>query len=203
MIIQEPYISTTASKPLIKIYSDKGFLIQSKGVVYKEAIITKEEDINDFTETFIGIPEPIANENFIYNTFIGPKRNITQNQIQEARALLNKAFKSLTDEEAYTIKFLFEEWQYNKNYQSGERVLYNNELYNIINSLTSTLTPEDDKVNYQKTNRPLDLIDEWNDADNKVYNIGDKVRIGDYIYSSLVDNNTWSPKDFPAVWQLI
>lgn len=200
MIVKEPYISSTASTPLIKIYSDKNFLIQSKGISYKEAIIKNEEEINNFIEIPIGVPSPLADENFLYEIFIGEKQNITQQQVKEAKTILLKALRTLSDEEAYKVKILFEDWDYQKEYETGDRVLYNGELYNVLQSVHNTVNPADEKRFYQKIIKPNDLVEEWN---NNGYNVGDKARIGQYIYESLIDNNTWSPQAFPAGWKLI
>lgn len=36
------------------------------------------------------------------------------------------------------------------------------------------------------------------------YNTGDRVRFTDgHVYESLVDNNVWSPADYPSAWQLV
>lgn len=204
MIISEPYISPTALSPLIKIYSDQHFLIQSKGIYYQEAIVATDEEINNFIETSIAIPDPIADAYFVYNTFISKQYpNISEKQIILAKTFLNKALTNLTDEEAYQIRFLFNEWDENKNYEVGDRVLYNKELYNVIQIPKTVAPPNLNTECFIKTNRPLDLVEEWNNLNQKVYNTGDRVKIGQYLYESLIDNNSWSPQAFPAVWRLI
>lgn len=202
MIIKEQDFIAVDGTPLFKIYSDQHFFLQAKGVLYQEVTV-RENEIKDFIETNIAIPEPIANETFVYQTLIGNYQNITQKQIKEAKIILNKALKTLTDEEAYKVKFLFEEWEYEKDYKEGDRVLYHNELYNVIQTPPIKLNPELHTTYYQKVHRPAELIEEWNNSNEKIYNIGDRTRIGNYIYESLIDNNIWAPRDFPAAWKLI
>lgn len=202
MIVREQDFIAVDGTPLFKIYSDKHFFLQSKGTFYQEVIV-REDEIENFVETNIAIPEPIADEIFVYQTLIGAYRNITQKQIKEAKIILNKALKTLEDEEAYKVKFLFDEWEYEKDYTKGDRVLYNNELYNVIQTPPMKLNPEIHTAYYQKVHRPADLVEEWDDLNKKIYNIGDRTRIGEHIYESLINNNIWAPRDFPDVWKLI
>ena len=201
MIVKEYFFDNIAGKELIKIYSDNGFFIQSNGLVYKEKILNDESKVQEYAETSIAIPEPIANQDFVYSALIGEYQNISESQIVEAKPILLKALKSLTDEEAYKVKFLFEEWQENKEYNIGERVLYENELYNVIKSSNNTNSPISDKEHFVKTVRPLDYVEEW--VSGKIYNIGDQIKVGTHYYTSILDNNNWSPIEFPAGWQLI
>lgn len=46
-----------------------------------------------------------------------------------------------------------------------------------------------------------DVIVEWVQPDSSfAYSIGDKVSYNGIIYESLIDNNVWSPADYPAGW---
>lgn len=202
MIVKEQDFIAVDGTPLFKIYSDKHFFLQSKGVFYEEVII-RDEEISNFIETNIAIPEPIADETFVYQTLIGDYQNITQKQIKETKIILNKALKSLTDEDAYKVKFLFDEWDYEKDYEKGDRVLYNKILYNIIKTPPRKLNPEIHNAYYQKVPCPAELIEEWDNTNKQIYDIGDRTRIGEHIYKSLISNNIWSPRDFPDVWELI
>ena len=45
---------------------------------------------------------------------------------------------------------------------------------------------------------------EWGQPDStNAYSIGDKVLFEGATYESLIDNNVWSPADYPAGWNLI
>ena len=45
----------------------------------------------------------------------------------------------------------------------------------------------------------VEIISEW--ISGKSYQIGNKVVFEDSTYESLIDNNVWSPKEYPAGWQ--
>lgn len=202
MIIKEQYITNTSDIPLVRAYSDKGYFIQKDGLMYKDVIVVDEAAADEFTETTIPVPAAIANPEFLYKTFIGEYKDITEQQVIEAHDIVKRALRSLSDGDAYRIMFLLDEWDENTNYDIGDRVIYNNIIYRVIAAPTGTLPPNVDKECYIKTDKPFDLIEEWNVLARIVYNIGDKVKVGGYVYSSLIDNNTWSPVDFPAAWQL-
>lgn len=202
MIVKETYISPNSSTPLLKLYSDKGFFIQNNGQIYQEVIVTNDEAADKYLETNVAIPAPIADEYFVYKALIGDYQNLTQEQILAAKPLLLKALTSLSDEEAYKVKFLFEEWSYDKNYIQGDRVIYAGELYNVIQTPNTDANPKINTECYIRTNKPIDFIEEWDDMNKKIYEKGEKTRIGQYIYVSLIDNNIWSPREFPAAWQI-
>lgn len=202
MIVKEFYDMAVDNTKLFKIYSDQNFLLRFKDGLYSD-IVVREDEINNFVETSIAIPSPIADANFLYSTFIGQYKNITQKQIQEGYLILQKALNSLNDDEAYRISFLFEEWHNDKEYNEGDYVLYNDILYKVIKTPVLHANPEYDKDSYQKVQRPLNLVEEWNSEQKKVYNIGDRTRVGEHIYESVIDNNTWPPQSFPAGWKLI
>ena len=203
MIIKETYISPNSSDPLIKVYSDKHFFIQYNGQVYESVIVSNVEEANKYTETSAAIPAPIADEYFVYNTFIGEYQNITQEKVLAAKEILLKALDTLTDEEAYKVNFLFRKWSPYDTYQQGERVFYNEELYSVIQTPNTNANPELNTECFIKIGKPLNLIEEWDDNNRKVYNIGDKIKIGNYYYQSLINNNSWSPLEFPASWEII
>ena len=203
MIILEEYTSKTADGLLYKIYSDKGFFLQNNGTTYSEVIISTVEEKDNYTETQIPIPEEVAGINEIYNTFFGNYQNITKQQIKQAKQIELKALRNLPDEEAYLIKFLFEEWRAATTYQVGDRVLYQNELYNVIAVPSNNLFPPDNPECYSLVEKPLDLVEEWNNINRKKYSVGEKTKVGIHYYESLIEGNTWSPQDFPTAWKLI
>lgn len=203
MIIKERYISPNSSTPLIKVYSDKNFFLEYQGQIYSEIIVANKEEAEKFSETNVAIPAPIADEHFICQTLIGNFQNITQKQILNSRKILSKALSLLSDDDAYKIKFLYEEWSYTNEYQKGDKVLYNGKLYNVIQTPVNDANPVLNTDCYEKIKTPPDLVEEWNEINKENYNIGDRTRIGEHIYESLIDNNMWAPRDFPDVWKLI
>ena len=201
MIVKEYFFSTLANKNLIKIYSDNGYFIESEGLVYRETVVDSKEKADRFIETTIAIPDPVATQNFVYSVLIGEHQNISEKQINESKPILLKALRALEDEEAYKVKFFFSKWNENETYTVGDRVIYNNELYNVIKIPNNSTPPDSNKECYKKTSHPLDYIDEW--IRGKTYNIDDQVKIGEHFYKSTIENNVWSPIEFPAGWSLI
>lgn len=198
MLIFEPYESSNSEQPLIKVYSDAGFFIKKGSFVYKEAIVNEEETKN-FVETNTPIPASFATNDYILNAFIH-RNNISIEEINNAIPILEKALRNLSDEEAYLVKFLFKEWNGTSDYEINDRVWYNNKLYTVISKPTDNINPEENLQCFVKTTRPDDLIEEWT---MKNYRIGDKVKIGQHYYENLIENNNWSPLDFPTSWRFI
>lgn len=127
----------------------------------------------------------------------------------EFRSTVDAIINTLTDEQAISAVVLFPVWQANVEYKTGDRVRYDGKLYKVIQDHNSQLdwTP----VNAPSLFASL-LTDEeqpenilpWVQPDStNAYSIGDKVIFEEKIYESLVDNNVWSPVDYPAGWQLV
>lgn len=201
MIILEPYNNSDNSTANFKIYSDKNFFIQSNGINYTEAFIINEEDINNYIETNYSIPSPIASINFVYQTFLGDFHNISEQEIIEAKTVIEKAIQNLNDEDLYKLFNLLEKWKIGENYSIGKFVTYEEYIYKVITSHISNENPKD-SIYYEKVNRPSNFVLEW-DSNKKFYNKDDKVKVGTNLYKSLLDNNIWSPTIFPDAWELI
>lgn len=203
MIVIEKYTSPTAIDSLYKIYSDNGFFLRKNNTTYSEVIISTPEEKKEYVETQIPIPEMVISIEEIYKIFFGNSQNITKNQAINAKNIVLKALSSLKDDEAYLVKFLFPEWQADTAYKIGARFLYEGELYNVIKTPSNNLLPNINSECYKLVQKPLDLIEEWDSINRKNYNIGEKVKVGNHYYESLINNNSWSPLDFPTAWKLI
>lgn len=115
---------------------------------------------------------------------------------------------SISDEVAEKIPEVFPTWDGNgKQYKVGDRVQYNGVLYKVLQDHTSqsTWTPTDApslfaKVLTSTTGEPQ----EWQQPDStNAYKIGDRVIYNGKVYESTIDNNVWSPADYPAGWKEI
>lgn len=113
---------------------------------------------------------------------------------------------SVADDVAEKIPEVFPAWDGNgKQYKTGDRVQYNGVLYKVLQDHTSqsTWTSTDApslfaKVLTSTTGEPQ----EWQQPDStNAYKIGDRVIYNGKIYESLIDNNVWSPVDYPAGWK--
>ena len=200
MIIKETYISDNSDKPLWRLYSNEDFYILKDGILYSEVIENQDADLSGYIETSAPIAEKIIDASTFYKTIIGNRR-ITESKLNNGLLKLKDILREISSEDAYRISFLCPEWLYNTSYVIGDKVYYENKLYEAIESSNGLLPPDEDNA-FLEVKAPQDVIEEWDNSYSKLYRRGDKVKIGTHIYVSLIDNNIWSPIDFPAAWQL-
>ena len=117
---------------------------------------------------------------------------------QKLRMYIEKAAKSLTDEEAVDAVNLYPSWKNNHEYNEvGERVRYDGVLYKVLQAHTSQLAwiPPSAPSLFAKVLIPDENeIPEWEQPDStNPYMTGDKVSHNDKIWESSVDNNVWEP----------
>ena len=117
---------------------------------------------------------------------------------QKLRGYIEKAAKSLTDEEAVDAVNLYPSWKNNHEYNEvGERVRYDGVLYKVLQAHTSQLAwiPPSAPSLFAKVLIPDENeIPEWEQPDStNPYMTGDKVSHNDKIWESSVDNNVWEP----------
>ena len=119
---------------------------------------------------------------------------------EEAKLFIN-AFVKLrnlaTDEMSLQVPNLYPTWEIGAEYALGDRVLYNDILYKVIQAHTSqeTWTPTDAPSLFAKVLIPNEnVIPEWEQPNStNPYMIGDKVTYEGKTYESIVDNNVWVP----------
>ena len=131
---------------------------------------------------------------------------IANNEAANFRATVDALIQSMTDEEAVASQVLFPNWQSGKSYALDERVRYNGKLYKVLQAHTSQddWTPEvaSSLFTYLLIDEEGGAIQEWTQPDStNGYSTGDQVTYNGVIYTSLIDNNVWSPADYPAGWQ--
>ena len=125
----------------------------------------------------------------------------------ELRQELNEIVSSMTDEEAVERAILFSNWISGKAYSVGERVRYGGRIFKVLQAHTSQedWTPSRApslfaEVLTSEDGEPL----EWQQpSSTNPYLTGDKVIYEGNIYQSLIDNNVWSPAEYPQGWELI
>lgn len=122
---------------------------------------------------------------------------ITRAKALALRAMIEKAAKSLSDEDALEAVELFEHWEEDKAYAVGDRVYYEGVLYKCLQAHTSTTNwnPADAVSLWARVLIPdPDVIPDWEQPDStNAYMTGDKVRHNNKVWVSLVDNNVWEP----------
>ena len=128
------------------------------------------------------------------------------------RAQIETMAQSLDDETAETVPELFPEWNPNScSYVIGDRVKRNGLLYKVLQPHTSQAgwTPEDAPPLFAQILPGQDgtAIGVWKQPDStNPYMTGDRTHyptMADPIYESLIDNNVWSPEEYPQGWQLV
>lgn len=130
---------------------------------------------------------------------------ITREKALQLRTMIEKASVSLEDADALGAMELFPVWQTNIDYAAGDRVRYGGVLYRCLqgHEAQDTWTPADAPSLWARVLIPdPGEIPEWEQPDStNPYMKGDRVRFEGKIYESLLDNNVWSPADYPAGWQ--
>lgn len=131
--------------------------------------------------------------------------------IEKARALRRKIetlSASLDDEQALETVELFPIWKADTVYTAGDRVRYNDVLYKVLQGHTSQAdwTPDTAFSLFARVLIPdPEVIPVWEQPSaGNAYMTGDKVYFPtaeDDVYQSKIDNNVWSPADYPQGWQ--
>ena len=117
--------------------------------------------------------------------------------------------EGLSDEQALQVPLLFEEFDGNGiAYEVGKRIMYNGVLYKVIQAHTSQAewTPVAAPSLFAKViNETIDgSIPEFEQpGSTNPYMKGDRVIFNGKVYESLIDNNVYSPSDYPAGWKEI
>ena len=134
--------------------------------------------------------------------------------IERARALRKKTevlAENLDDAEAADFKELFPSWDGNgRTYKAGERVRYEGIRFRVLQDHISQpgWTPEAASSLFEEVLIPdPEVIPVWKQPDStNPYMKGDKVHYPgetDPVYESTIDGNVWSPRDYPAGWQIV
>ena len=124
------------------------------------------------------------------------------------RSTVNEIIGTLTDEQALAAPVLFPVWQAEVEYKTGDRIRYEGKLYKVIQDHNSQIGWEPivaaSLFAILLTDEETGEILEWVQPDStNAYSIGDKVLFEGATYESLIDNNVWSPADYPAGWNII
>ena len=127
---------------------------------------------------------------------------------KELRVTIETLAQNLDDESALENIELFPIWSPDsKEYTKNQKVKYNNILYKVLQNhiSQSDWNPADApslfaQVLVSQDGTPLPWVQP--DSTNP-YSKGDRVIFNDKIYESLIDNNVWSPADYPMGWQEI
>lgn len=124
----------------------------------------------------------------------------------ELRQLIEKATKSLTDDDALECVTLFPEWEINIAYEVDQRISYQDKLYRVVQAHTSQegWTPDLTPALFTEVAKPGE-IPVWKQPTGAqdAYMKDDKVWYPEKdttVYISLIDNNVWSPET-TGLWE--
>lgn len=128
---------------------------------------------------------------------------ITEKAIEKLKAMRKQAEINAagnTDAQAFEASALYADWETLEEGYSlvvGDRVTYNDVLYNVItaHNVQSTWNPVDSPSLFAKVLIPdPEVIPEWEQPDStNPYSKGDRVTHNEKTWESLVDNNVWEP----------
>ena len=181
--------------------SDFGYLIHNK-----------ETDI--YAEKFyLGINANIEDFEEVEDDAIDKKLIKKVTELEEKEESLNKIGKivanQVTDDVvALSIQEFYDIWVAGVLYPVGRYVTHNDILYKVLTEHTSQTdwTPDAAPSLFAKVliDPTGETIPEWIQPDStNAYMTGDKVTYEGVVYESTIDNNIWSPADYPAGWKLI
>ncbi len=130
------------------------------------------------------------------------RRKINAN-LQATRKLIR--VDELDEDELLDMIDLYEPYEIGKDYKVDDIFKYEGKLYKVIQEHTSQegWIPSELPALYLSM-MPENIIPEWVQPTgiHDAYNIGDKVIYEGQVYESTIDNNTWSPIDYPQGWKL-
>lgn len=104
------------------------------------------------------------------------------------------------------------EWKEGVNYLIGRKIIYNNNVYKVVQSHLSQEGWEPDKASSLFTLFSKSISDVVNGevlefvkpaGAHDSYMKGDKVRFEGSVYESLIDSNVYSPAEYPNGWRKI
>lgn len=128
---------------------------------------------------------------------------ITEKAIEKLKAMRRQAEITAagnTDVQALEVSTLYADWETLEEGYSltvGDRVTYNDVLYNVItaHNVQSTWNPADSPSLFAKALIPdSEKIPEWEQPEStNGYSVGDRVTHNGKTWESLVDENVWEP----------
>lgn len=116
----------------------------------------------------------------------------------------------LTEDELVENVEIFPQWKPNMDMVEGKHYQDNGILYKVIQGHTSQSdwTPEDTPALFQRISKVEEAEDEYKPfiqptGGHDAYMTGDKVLYNEKKYVSKIDNNVWTPDEYPAGWELV
>lgn len=121
---------------------------------------------------------------------------------------ISEVIQGLDDNNAEKYISLYPNWEVDKDYEVGYKLQYNEVLYRVIQAHHSQTdwTPDVATSLFARLHAEGG-IEVWEQPDStNPYMTGDRVYYpskNDTVYESTIDNNVWSPIDYPQGWKVI
>lgn len=132
-----------------------------------------------------------------------------RSELYKIRAMIEKAAVSLADDDAIEAAELFPAWAVGTAYAVDQRIRYVDKLYKCVQAHTSQADwkPDSTQALWTEVAKPGE-IPVWKQPTGAqdAYMTGDKVWYPDAnttVYESVIDNNVWSPTDYPQGWKAV
>lgn len=123
---------------------------------------------------------------------------------KKLRQTIEKLAQNLNNNDSLENIELFPVWKLNKVYRTGLKIRYLDKLYRVTQDHLSMeqLRPDTSlgaeyfiQLFYIEPSDPQP----W--QKNNLYMMGDLIIYKDKTYKSLINNNVWSPADYPIAWE--
>ena len=177
-------------------------------------ILRHKESGNMYTgKIYLGINSSVDEYEEIKDVAIDERLVLKLEEVDAKEESLNKIGKivanQVTDDVvALSIQEFYDIWAVDVLYSVGRYITHKDILYKVLTEHTSQTdwTPDASPSLFAKVliDPTGETIPEWVQPDStNAYMIGDKVMYEGVVYESTIDNNIWSPADYPAGWKLI
>lgn len=217
----------TEEKPLVEETSEeelkKTFIQVRKSDNHIVGYSTCGGMISNDTFDAIEIDQEIDAETLMYSTYEDGKivyqqdikdaesaEKIKAEAVEEGIELFNQLNKqailiAATEAQAFTMRYLYDEWKEGVDYIKGDRFMYNDKFWKVNQDHMSQADwiPGAAPSLYTEISDPNEEWPAWKQPTmaEDAYSKGDKVTFEGKHYISLIDANVWSPTAYPAGWQ--
>ena len=137
-------------------------------------------------------------------------RESFESNLSATRSIIKQV--DLSEKEYEDLVGLYSPYAPDTAYQPGDILSYGNILYKVVQAHTSQSDwlPSETPALYTPFKAPItedgaEVIMDWVQptGGHDTYTTGDKVTFNGKIYESVIDNNSWSPTDYPQGWKEI
>lgn len=177
-------------------------------------ILRHKESGNIYTgKIYLGVNSSVDEYEELRDEAIDERLVLKMEEVDAKEESLNKIGKivanQVTDDVvALSIQEFYDIWTVGVLYPVGRYITHRDILYKVLTEHTSQTdwTPDVSPSLFAKVliDPTGETIPEWVQPDStNAYMTGDKVKYEGKVYESTIDNNIWSPADYPAGWKLI